>query len=270
MKKILGFAIALCLSIPAMAQTPTPTSIPIVPCTISAPTVGTVVGKISLTFENLRDYLLLPAVVASATPTVLNCTNTTPEQVAALGASASVGVNELLPASTNADVTLLGLPGYAIVNVPFVNMRSGDSQEFTKVGILEGGDELIILGRNDSTTWWYVQSGELKGWVLATLLFLRGDLTDVPVVETVGDIIPATLAVPYTGNVLYNGLQSTSVVICQLQGDISFFIKGISFNDSYYYIEGICLDGTVQDGWIAADRGFVRNPAGVRIPTLRG
>ena len=109
MKKILGFAIALCLSIPAMAQTPTPTSIPIVPCTISAPTVGTVVGKISLTFENLRDYLLLPAVVASATPTVLNCTNTTPEQVAALGASASVGVNELLPASTNADVTPIGL-----------------------------------------------------------------------------------------------------------------------------------------------------------------
>jgi hypothetical protein len=269
MKKfLLGSALALCFMIPTMAQTPTPTIT--APCIFTAPTIGTAPSAISLTFESLRDYLLLPSIEASATPTVLNCTNTTPEQVGALGVSESVGINELLPSSTNVPNALEGVPGYAIVNTPFANMRSGDSQEYTKVGIVEGGDVLLILGRNSSATWWYVQSGELRGWVLGTLLFLRGDLTDVPVVETLGEFVPVTLAVPYTGNLLYNGLQSSSVVICQLQGDINFLVKGISFNDSWFYIEGICLDGTIQEGWIAADRGFLRNPAGLRIPTLRG
>lgn len=267
MKNALFVVVMMLVGTSALAQQPTPTPVITIPCTITVLTEEDTSTGLVVTFRTLRDRLVVP--VPDSTPASFDC-RATPEEVAFLETSPSVDLNEPLPLSENDAAIVEGLPGYGIVNTSFANLRSGPSAEFTKVGLLSGGDVLVVLGRNRTTTWWYVQAGTLNGWVLGSLLALRGDLTDVPLVETPGEISPAVLYIPWTGNPLYDGLQAASVEICQIQGDQVYRIQGISFNDAWYFITATCLDGTEADGWISAARGVVRNPADVFIPTLRG
>jgi hypothetical protein len=265
LKRLFAGVVLLCVGGMAMAQTPTPT--PIAPCTITVARAEDAVPDVSISFTTIRKYLTLPSETAPFK--ILNCASPL-EEFEVFAVSPSVGPNTPAPNVVNEPGVVNNLAGYAIVNTGFANLRSGDGPGYTKVGVVGNGDELIVLGRNATRTWWYVRAGDVTGWVLGSLLILRGDLSDVPVVATAGEIIPATLFVPAARNPIYNGLQSTSVVICEAAGGLEMLIKGISFNQSWILIEAICADGRVVEGWIAADRGFIRNPAGLSIPRVRG
>lgn len=160
--------------------------------------------------------------------------------------------------------TTLGLPGFAFVNVERLNMRSGDGVQYTVVGILNGGTELIVLGKNAVSTWWYVQADDLRGWVRGELVLLRGDLTDVPEVAVEGELRQPSLVL-YDDYPLYLAPNTTAPVLCTATGNLEYQIIGRDDAGEWYQLTGVCADGSVT-GWIQADLGGLRNPAELRIP----
>jgi hypothetical protein len=158
-----------------------------------------------------------------------------------------------------------GQPGYAIVNTDNLFIRTGDGPRYQVIGILDGGTNLVVLGRNEDRSWWYVQVGGMRGWVSSEFLILRGDLTGIPVVPVTGSFTPASLYVGYPGNLVYALPLGGSSTLCALPGATSFEIVGRTSNSAWYEIAVTC-DGVELTGWLPADLGILRNPANVSIP----
>lgn len=156
-------------------------------------------------------------------------------------------------------------PGYALVNTDNLFLRSGDSPRYEVIGIIDGGTALAVLGRNADRSWWYVQVGGLRGWVSSEFLILRGDLTGIPEVPVTGSFTQPSLYVGFTGNPLYALPLQGAARLCALPGNTSFTIVGRTSNTAWYEIEAAC-DGEEVTGWLPADLGIVRNPAGLVIP----
>ncbi len=155
--------------------------------------------------------------------------------------------------------------GYLLVNTSYLNVRSSDGLGYTILGVVSGGDMLPVVGRNEDRSWWYVDVGGVRGWVSGAMVFVRGDLTDVPVMETVGTLIQPTLYVGYAGNVIYDELSAAGVAVCTLPGNAEHFLVGRSAGGNWYQILTTC-NGEAVIGWIQANRGIVINPAGLPIP----
>jgi hypothetical protein len=179
--------------------------------------------------------------------------------------SPSVPLNGVPPRPANPDTTSDFQPGYLLVNTSHLSMRSGDGIEFTLVGIVDGGTRLVAVGRNRRASWWLVQAGELRGWVVNDLVVVRGDLSGVPIVDSLGEITPASLVL-FHENLIY--AQPGTRAICVVSGasrGISYRVVGRTPKATFFQIEANCNGDTVQ-GWIAANLGVFRNPAGVSIP----
>jgi hypothetical protein len=179
--------------------------------------------------------------------------------------SPTVPLNQPAPRPINPEgLAGAGRPGYVIVNTGSLNVRSGDGPEYTVVGIVTAGTELIVLGRNEDRSWWYVQVGEIIGWVNADLVFIRGDLTSAPLVPVLGEIAQPRF-------VLFNaaGLARIpidgSLAICELPANLDFFIVGRNAQATWYEVEATCGGATVT-GWLKAEWGAVRNPSASFIP----
>lgn len=159
-------------------------------------------------------------------------------------------------------------PGYAVVAVDNLNLRSGDSAQYTALAILDGGTELIVRGSNGKQTgdlWWYVEVGGLRGWVSSQHLHLRGDLSGVPVEPVSGMLIPPTLYVG-ASNPVYNTPSSFGRTLCEIPGNRFYVIAARdSAIEQWYRVEATC-DGQVVLGWIRTNRGILRNPARSIIP----
>jgi hypothetical protein len=164
-------------------------------------------------------------------------------------------------------------PGYAIVNTDNLFMRTGDSPEFTPVGILDGGTRLIVLGSNGrfSSTdelWWYVEVGGLRGWVKNEFLILRGDLRGLPIVPVVGEISQPTLYVG-VNNPLFNSRSVGARVLCEIAGGQLYNVLAVDdVEPTWFLIEATC-NGVQVNGWLPADRGILRNTGGVPINIVR-
>jgi hypothetical protein len=160
------------------------------------------------------------------------------------------------------------LPGYAVVATDNLFLRNGAGAEFAPVGILDGGTKLIVLGQNGAlgdALWWYVEVGGMRGWVKSSLLYLRGDLTDVPVVPNDGSLTQPTL---YVGaqNPIYETAAASSRWLCEIDGNRLYNVVAQDAKTAgWYRIETTC-DGQPVLGWIQAASGLLRNPGGVDIP----
>lgn len=193
--------------------------------------------------------------------------NTGPAAPANGVASPSVPINGTPPKPVNVPGVASSQVGYAIVNTTHLTIRSGDGIEFTPVAVVNGGTELIVLGRNANSSWWYVQVGDVRGWVNATLIVLRGDLTTVPVFNPEGEIIPATLVVFYDLPIFAAPGQTTGA-ICVIPGSshgIEYVVVAQTPKGSFYQIEANCNNADVT-GWIDATKGVFRNPSGIPVP----
>jgi len=69
-----------------------------------------------------------------------------------------------------------------IVNVPFINLRSGPGDEFSILGKLRGGTKAPILGQNDNGSWLYIETTVGKGWVNKINVLTKDFFGGVPVV----------------------------------------------------------------------------------------
>lgn len=66
-------------------------------------------------------------------------------------------------------------PTIAIVNTPFLNLRSGDHYSNEVIDVLAGGSELNVLASSASGRWFMVETSDGQiGWVSAAFVILRG------------------------------------------------------------------------------------------------
>lgn len=156
-------------------------------------------------------------------------------------------------------------PGYLVVNTFRLNVRSGDGPEYTIVGQVAGGEELAVLGVNETRTWWYVQSGDVRGWVITTQVINRGDLTGTPVLEAQGVILPPRYFI-YGRTDLYSSASRTSTVLCEIPGDREYVVVGRNSFFTWLVVEASC-DGVAVEGWLPLneDLGALRNLGDVPI-----
>lgn len=160
-------------------------------------------------------------------------------------------------------------PGYAIVNTDNLFLRSGDGPEYTPVGILDDGTRLVVLGSNGrlrtpESLWWYVEVGGLRGWVKDEFLILRGDLRGLPIVPVEGELIKPTLYISLSAP-LYSSRAIGAGLLCTIPGGRLYNVLAAdAATPTWYLIEAVC-DNRLVNGWIQAERGLLRNPAGRRI-----
>ena len=178
--------------------------------------------------------------------------------------SPSVGLNIDPPRPTNPDGLQAFVDGYLLVNTASLNIRSGDGPEYTLVGRVAGGTELIVLGRNEDRTWWFVQVGEIRGWVLGELTITRGDLTLVPIAPVNGEILGARFYVYSDSYLLASPVAGTSW-LCEIEGDTEYFIIGQNSNGEFIQVVATC-NGASVIGWLGIDYGAIRNSGDLGIP----
>ena len=178
--------------------------------------------------------------------------------------SPSVNLNADPPRPTNPDGLGAFVDGYLIVNTASLNIRSGDGPQYTLVGRVSGGTELIVFGRNADRTWWFVQVGEIRGWVNGTLTIARGDLTLVPIAPVNGEILGPRFYVYADTYLLAVPVANTSW-LCEIEGDTEYFIIGQDADGEFIQIVAECNGATVI-GWLGVDFGAIRNSGSIGIP----
>lgn len=175
--------------------------------------------------------------------------------------------NAVLPRPTNPASATRNLEGYLIVATDNLFLRSGDGPQYTPLAILDGGTRLVPLGQNGlDELWWYVRVGTFSGWVTNQFVVVRGDLSDIPVVEVDGTILPPTL---YMGaaNQIYSRPGSIRVLCNATAGQFYIVTARDADAENWYRIELTC-DGLPVEGWVQADRVLYRNPGGVIVPVV--
>ena len=177
-----------------------------------------------------------------------------------------VPLNAIPPRPVNPAGLPQVLSGHAVVNTDNLFLRSGDGPRYEVLGIVDGGTELVVLGRNEDRSWWYVQVGGLRGWVRSEFLALRGDLTGVPEVPVTGNLTQPSLYVGFTGNPVYIVPLPGTPTLCAIPGNVSYALVGRTSSSSWYEIEVSCEGELATTAWIPAELGIVRNPAGLRVP----
>ena len=98
------------------------------------------------------------------------------------------------------------------VNINALNVRAGPGVEYSIIGGLSNGECATIKGRNANSSWVWVESQDLKGWVSAGYLSVIGDLTRVPVTNY-------SIILPSNANVTSNSYQATQTINTSTVGD---------------------------------------------------
>jgi len=161
--------------------------------------------------------------------------------------------------------------GYLVVDTLNANVRSCDLPTCTQVALVHSGDFLVALGTNGESgdrLWWYVQVGDIYGWIWDGIVVGRGDLTDIPVIATDGEPAAPTVYIGFTGNPVYNTLNADAAVLCGVQGDSEYLLLGRNSNTSWVYVAVTCIDGTEVIGWMDANNVAIRNTGNVFVPFL--
>lgn len=237
-------------------------------------------AELVVEFADLDDVLVIPVGVVEEVDGVTTVTigriqltcDSTESIFSLIDRSPAVDPGEQAPQPENLQVIPETQSGYLVVLEQNVNLRSCDHPTCTQVALVHGGDYLIALGTNGETgdrLWWYVQVGDVFGWIWGDLVAGRGDLTDVPIIETDGEPTPPTVYVGFSGNPLYSDLSASATVVCNISTGDNFPLLGRNaIDETWYWIEATCLDGTVAQGWIAAEQVAVRNSGLVPVPIV--
>lgn len=178
----------------------------------------------------------------------------------------SVPINAVPPLGVNPENIAPLYDGYLLVNTAWLNMRSGDGPEYTLVGRVSGATELTVLGVNEERTWWYVESGDIKGWVNNEYVVNRGDLRAVPVVFAQGELRPVRFFL-YLDTHLWALPGKGGGSVCWLEGEKEYVVVGRTITSLSFKIEADC-GGEMVTGWVPFDEGAIRNDGDLRIPVV--
>jgi len=76
-------------------------------------------------------------------------------------------------------------PVIAIVNTPFVNIRTGPGPQFAPLAVASGGSTFTVVGLAPDVVWVLVEGTFGRGWIASEFLLLRGNLDNVPLILNV-------------------------------------------------------------------------------------
>lgn len=92
-------------------------------------------------------------------------------------------ISSTAPPAPSPTPTPVNLKPTAVVTGAVVNVRSGPGTEYPPIAQLEKGTSCGVIGRNSDASWLQLQcSNGVTGWVSSDLLFVQGNLVNVPVV----------------------------------------------------------------------------------------
>jgi len=82
------------------------------------------------------------------------------------------------------------------VTFDYLNVRARPDASSEQIGRLARGDEVLIIGRNAQRTWWAIERGALRGWVINNPEWIQisGETADVPLAITTDALPTATLS----------------------------------------------------------------------------
>ncbi len=110
-----------------------------------------------------------------------------------------------------------------VVNSPSVNVRSGPSTAFPAVGQATQGTTCTLTGRNGDLTWLQASCPGAQGWISASLLIVRGDVTRLPVIATPDIPTPVPPAFPnWKASYFNNPTLSGSAIVIRNEPAINF------------------------------------------------
>jgi len=275
---ILGLLFVLVLALPVSAQEVVqefPLGDVVVLCPQQqVPQAVVRAAQLFVAFTGNDDRIVIPGAqvvnnTLQITQIVLDCTADANVIAQQIDRSPSVAIGAEAPRPANEPGVAESQAGYLIVNTSAANLRSCDAPTCSRVAIVDGGTTLVVLGRNAGSSWWFVQAGDIRGWIWSGAIVARGDLSDVPVVATQGERTPPTVYIGYTGNPIYNELSTAGTVICPVQGGREYALVGRNADTSWLLIEATCTDGTAATGWINAQFVLIRNSGEVAVPVIQ-
>jgi hypothetical protein len=130
-----------------------------------------------------------PAVTPRATATPRPTSGVTPSPTAT-SAVTSVPTPTRTASATPTPFLPTQLEIFCTVITDRLNLRPGPGTNFTPIiDVLEIGELLVVVGRNDDSSWLQVEVLdenliiENTGWVSAEFVFCVGDINDAPVIE---------------------------------------------------------------------------------------
>jgi hypothetical protein len=140
--------------------------------------------------------------VPSKTPTSTHTNTPPPTNTAKPSATPTelptdVPTATLVPTYTSLPPTFTPLPPTetavplvpAVVNVPFLNVRSGPGTDYEQIATIAEGDQIELIGRVSDGSWWLFccVNGDEPGWVI-------GEAVDLP--EEAESLVPRVTRIP--------------------------------------------------------------------------
>jgi uncharacterized protein YraI len=112
------------------------------------------------------------AVSITPTATTEQATRTSTQQPTQTETQQSVQTEPVIPEAASISVSL------------DTNCREGPSKDYKKLGYLLPGQTADVIGRNSTSTWWYIENPNKPGqycWVWGEYATLHGDISALPV-----------------------------------------------------------------------------------------
>lgn len=234
-------------------------------------------ARLVIEFADAEDVLVVPFGTVSESDGVTTVTigrirltcDSTASEFELIDRSPATPINQPIPQPDNVIGVAETQEGYLVVTTLNANLRSCDQPTCSRVGIVNSSDFLVALGTNGESgdrLWWYVQAGDVRGWIWGDLVVVRGDLTNLPIIATEGEPAQATVYIGYTGNPIYNVLGESAQAICSVQASDNYPLLGRNFDTTWVFIEAQCTDGTTVQGWMNANNVAIRNTGEVFVP----
>ncbi|MFZ4829109.1 MAG: SH3 domain-containing protein [Phototrophicaceae bacterium] len=179
----------------------------------------------------------------SGAPVVTTTTTTAAQAPATSGSSNSLAT---LGQGGGESATIASLTrNYLLVNISYLNARSGPGAQYTIVATLNGGTELDIIGIAGDRVWYYVRGAFGQGWVNSEYVIFRGNPDTVPIIENAYGELATPVAAISSNITLYAAPGTNFGVIGTVVGPVEAPI--VARTSDYQWIQ---INTSVGYGWV--------------------
>ena len=125
------------------------------------------------------------------------------------------------------------VPPQAVVQADRLNVRSGPSTAYARIGQLEAGAEVDIVGRNEEGTWWqivYSAGDEGRAWVSAEYIATDIGVGDIPVVEAAPppEPMPVAESTGFSGKIVFQESSGGRIFVINADGTgLTYLTNGL-------------------------------------------
>jgi hypothetical protein len=159
---------------------------------VASRTDGTQIGAAKITLQVVA--LPTKAATQAATQIATRPANSVPTTPPASPTSAPAPSATQAASNTSPAPAPSATPSQPTLQVTAANLniRAGPGTNFPIIDAMKTGDSAIIVGRNANKSWWVVQKGQTRGWVIADTQFsqVAGDASNVPLVASPPTPVP--------------------------------------------------------------------------------